>query len=78
MVAAANASTFCAFEAGLAAAMEKPVFIVSLDGAAPPSHLQHIQSADVPRVVRSRPWLTAEDAALEAVLDALGSFASRG
>jgi hypothetical protein len=67
----ANASVFCGFEAGFAAGLAKPIRIVSLDGAPPPAHLQHIQAADVPRLRKRKPWLTETDALLDAFLLAL-------
>jgi len=66
-------STFCAFEAGMAVALDKPVRLVSLDGAPPPAHLQHLQSADVPRLRARKPWLPSDAAVLEAVLTAVSS-----
>lgn len=63
-------STFCAFEAGMAVALDKPLRLVSLDGAPPPAHLQHLQSADVPRLRARKPWLPSDAALVEAMLDA--------
>ena len=68
----ANASVFCAFETGVATGLGKPVRVVSLDGHVPPAHLQHIQSADIPRLLQRKPWLTEADALLEGLLSALG------
>lgn len=65
---AARQSTWCAFEAGAAIALEKPLQVISLDGAPPPSFLAHIQMQDVPRVQVLHPWLTPAEALLEALL----------
>jgi len=69
--AVARDSTFCAFEAGLAVGKEKPLHVLSLDGAALPMHLQHLQALDVERLRMRRPWLSPSDAILEAMLSLL-------
>lgn len=66
--AAARASSWCAFEVGAAVALGKPIQLISLDGRPPPSFVSHLQMLDVPRSLRRRPWLTAEEAVLEALL----------
>lgn len=68
---AARVSTFCAFETGLAVALERPVALLNLDGAALPLFLQEIQASDVVRLQASRPWLSSNDAILEAILGLL-------
>jgi hypothetical protein len=68
---AANRSVFCAFEAGMALALGKPIHVISLDGQPPPIHLQHLQAIDANRLQRLKPWLTQQDALLEASLMAL-------
>jgi hypothetical protein len=70
--AAARKSTFCAFEAGMALALGKPVSLLNLDGAELPLFLQDIQASDVLRLRNSRPWLSPSDAILEAILGLLG------
>ncbi len=65
---AARASTWCAFEAGAAVALGKPIQLVSLDGLPPPSFLAHLQMQDVARMQILRPWLNRQDAVLEALL----------
>ncbi|MDG1480416.1 MAG: TIR domain-containing protein [Myxococcota bacterium] len=65
---AARRSTWCAFEVGAAAAVGKPIRVISLDGQPPPSFVSHLQMFDVPRMLRQRPWLTQEDSVLEAIL----------
>ncbi len=71
------ASTFCAFEAGLALGQSKSLRMVSLDGTAPPSHLQHIQSQDVQRLMQRKPWLRETEALLECILIALNPTGDR-
>jgi len=69
--AAAASSSFCAFEAGIAYALNKAIHVLSLDGTLPPLHLQSIQAIDVERLQARKPWLTHGDAMLEACLTAL-------
>lgn len=64
----ARRSSWCAFEAGAAVALRKPLRLLSLDGAPPPSFVGHLQMFDVPRAIRSRPWMTVEDALVEALI----------
>ena len=66
--AASAASTFCAFEVGYALALGLPIGLVSLDGTPPPAFVQHLQAADVPRLLARRPWPTAAEALVEALL----------
>ena len=68
---ASRDSVFCAFEAGMALALGKPIHLISLDGQSPPVHLQHLQAIDANRLQRRKPWLTPQDALLEASLMAL-------
>jgi hypothetical protein len=68
--AASAASTFCAFEVGYALALGLPIGLVGLDGTPPPAFAQHLQAADVPRLLRRRPWLTPPEALIEALLAA--------
>jgi hypothetical protein len=67
----ANVSVFCAFEAGYAAALGKPLHIIGLDGQGPPVHLSDVQAIDLPRLTARKPWLTGEEALLEAFLTVL-------
>ena len=69
--AASKVSAFCAFEAGIATALGKPIRIVSPDGTTPPAHLQHIQSMDAERLRMRKPWLLPADATYEACLLAI-------
>lgn len=69
----ANRSTFCAFEAGMAVALGKPIRLVSLDGTRPPGHLEHLQAEDVPRLQARKPWLPRMEAILGAMLQACAS-----
>ena len=75
---AARASTWCAFEAGAAMAWDKPIQLVSLDGAPPPSFLAHLQMQDVGRIQALRPWLTADEALIEALLAPLSRSPTPG
>jgi|GEM_PF-1457495 len=68
---ASKASLFCAFEAGVATALEKTIRIVSLDGTPPPAHLQNIQSMDAVRLRTRKPWLRPTEAVYEACLIAI-------
>ena len=74
--AAAASSSFCAFEAGIAFALNKSVHVLSLDGTPPPLHLQSIHAIDVERLQARKPWLTHGDALLEACLTALSPASS--
>jgi len=67
----ANASVFCAFEAGCAVGLNKPIRVVCLDGQGPPAPLQDIQGSDVRRLLARKPWLEPSDAILEACLEAV-------
>lgn len=73
-----RASVFCAFEAGMALALDKPLRIVALDETPLPAHLQHIQSMEVGRLRRRKPWLTTTEAHLEAFLQVLGAAVGDG
>lgn len=73
---AALASTFCAFEAGMAVALNKPIRVVSLDGVRPASHLQHLQALDITRLRSRKPWLSETEATLEAFLQVCADAAS--
>jgi hypothetical protein len=55
----------------MALALGKPIHVISLDGQPPPAHLQHLQAIDADRLQRRKPWLTRQDALLEASLLAL-------
>jgi hypothetical protein len=68
---ASFASTYCAFEFGLATALELPIRIVRVDDVPLPSWMGHIQAMDLPRRLTQRPWLTPDDALEEAMLECL-------
>ena len=68
---ATTASTFCAFEVGFAAALEKQIALISLDGSRPPSYVQHLHMVDLQRRRSASPWLTEHDALLDAFLEVL-------
>ena len=64
-------SVYCAFEAGVATGLGKPVRIISLDGSLPPQFLRHIQTSELPRLGRQKPWLDDEDLLVEQLLKVL-------
>lgn len=45
--------------------------IISLDGTLPPAFVQHLHMVDVPRLARSKPWLTHGDVVMEELLNIL-------
>jgi len=65
---ASRRSTWCAFEVGTALALNKPVQLLSVDGEPPPSYVGHLQMLDLPRRRMVRPWLTEQEAILDALL----------
>jgi hypothetical protein len=64
-------STFCAFEIGWARSRGIPARAVSLDGSLPPPFFADVQAVDLPRRRAARPWLSDDEALVEALLDAL-------
>jgi hypothetical protein len=72
---AAARSTFVAFEAGWATAAEKTIRVISLDGSPPPLFVGHLHVHDLERQRRTKPWLSSQEALLDALLDALGADA---
>jgi nucleoside 2-deoxyribosyltransferase len=68
--AASRASVWCAFEAGMALALGKPLRLILLDEGPPPPPLAHLQAEDLARSCRLRPWLGREEALLSALLSA--------
>ena len=69
--AESQTSVFCAFETGMAAALDKPMRIICLHSTPIPTHLQHIQGLDIDRLRARKPWLTDTTALFEAFLSAL-------
>ena len=69
-----NRSVFCAFEAGLGLAWDKPIALVSLDGSKPPIYLQHLQMWDSVRLRQNKPWLNSEEILMDCVLKSVGSI----
>ena len=67
----ANSSVFCAFEAGFASALGKPIHVICLDSSTPPVHLENLQALQTDRLRARKPWLDSSDALLEACLAAL-------
>ena len=70
---ASRNSVYCAFEVGLAVALDKSIRLVSIDGQAPFLPVAQMQCVDVPRLMTRKPWLTRSEAILEALLGAGGS-----
>jgi len=68
---ASFASTYCAFEFGVATALGVPCRVVRVDEAPLPAWMGHLQATDVPRLRRIRPWLEPSEALEEALLDCL-------
>jgi len=71
--AATSRSVFCAYEAGMAAGLNKKTRVVSLDNSELPLHLRGIQAVDVPRLLARKPWLTESDGLLDACLWAVAT-----
>jgi hypothetical protein len=69
--AASAASVFCAWELGWATGRGVRLRILRIDDVAPPVSIQHLQMADVGRLLRSRPWLDTDDALLHGLLQAM-------
>ena len=51
-------STFCAFEIGMARALQKRIHVFSIDAAAPPAYIQHQQLQSLNRIQSHFPWLS--------------------
>jgi CDGSH-type Zn-finger protein len=66
-----SGSIFCAFEVGVAHALSKPIYVISLDGTLPPVFLQHVQTVDLTRIQRRKPWLDRQDLLLEELIRVL-------
>ena len=64
-------SHFCSFELGMAAALNKPIYLLSLDGSMPHVFAQHLQTIDLPRLQKSQPWMDKEDLFLQQYLRCL-------
>ena len=64
-------SHFCSFEIGMAYALEKPIILISLDGSRPPIFVQHLQTVDLTRLERQKPWLDRGDLLLDELLKVL-------
>lgn len=65
---ASCASSYCAFEAGYALASGLPVRLVLLEPGAAPAYLGNLHGADVERIAARRPWLSPDEALLDALL----------
>ena len=61
-------STFCAFEVGMARALQKPILMMSIDGVPPPSYAQDVQMEVLERYCATHPWLTLEEGLVECML----------
>ena len=60
-----SASTFCAYEMGMARALNKEVAIITLDDSTVPAYMQDLQSTYIERYHRNNPWLDRNDALVE-------------
>ena len=67
-------STFCAFEIGMARAMNKPMLFISIDGSFPPSYAQDLHMETLARYCATHPWLTQEEALSEVILSFASSY----
>lgn len=70
---ASYASTFCAYEFGMATALGLPRRILRVDATPLPAWIGHLQATDLPRILHHRPWLSRRDALEEALLSFLAS-----
>ena len=70
-------STFCAFEMGMARALELPIYPMLLDHNPPPHYLQHLNAVNVTRLMNTYQWLSRQDALLQAIFSCLQSFNMR-
>lgn len=68
---ATSTSHFCSFEIGMAYALKKPIILISLDGSRPPIFVQHLQTVDLTRLERQKPWLDKGDLLLDELLKVL-------
>ncbi len=68
-----HASTFCAFECGIAQTLQRKMRVFSLTSPPLPAYLQHIQAIDLQRIKSERPWLTEEECISEGFFRAIFS-----
>ena len=61
-------SSFCAFEVGMARALQKRLSLFCLDTAVPPAYIQDVQALSVPRLQLQKPWLNEQEALLEIMM----------
>lgn len=71
-------STFCAFEMGIARALDLPIYPVLLDDAPPPTYLQHLNAVSVERILNASPWLSRGDGLTQGIFMCLQSFNAQG
>ena len=62
-------STYCAFEVGVATALEKPIRVIALEEDSTPAYLAHLQGMSVQRLLMRKPWLMPDEALLDAILN---------
>ena len=62
-------STYCAFEVGVATALEKPIRVIALEEDSTPAYLAHLQGMSVERLLMRKPWLMPDEALLDAILN---------
>ena len=66
-------STYCAFEVGMATALDKPIRVIALEEEATPSYVAHLQGMCIERLLLRKPWLSPDEGLLDAMLDILGT-----
>ena len=64
-------STFCAFEVGMARALQKRMHVFSIDAAAPPAYIQHQHLQSLDRVQSHFPWLSQSEVLIHMCTKAL-------
>ena len=64
-------STYCAFEVGMATALDKRIGVVCLEDEVTPAYLTHLQGLSIPRLLIRKPWLLPNEALLDALLDVI-------
>ena len=69
-----NQSTFCGFEIGMARALKKKIYPILLDESSFPSYLQHLNAVSINRLINTYPWLSPQDALLQAFFLCLDTF----
>ena len=69
--AASVASLYCAYEVGLATALDKVIRVIRLDNASMPAYMSERQAIDLSRLRQRKPWLDDAASILDALIEAL-------